>query len=202
MSSLIRSLNQVMIWMEQNTSEYAHSFLPGLSIPKLDGISEMLGITLPFELYELYKWRNGTFEPSNGATYLGTFHFSPLEEMLQIYQDEFGGIDGDFFVLEDGRRLLPFSEDQGRYCSLVLPTGNPQGSYHIAVTLSDGDHYIVYESLTSMMVTLAECYETGAFYLSDGENIAEYPERVVPILRKYNGSVLDPQLPALMGGIS
>jgi SMI1 / KNR4 family (SUKH-1) len=194
MSLLIQPLNQIMTWLEQNIPEYAQSFQPGLSVSMLTKISETLGFSLPPELYDLYQWHNGTPEVGDIGTYLGAFHFSPLEEIVQIYQEDYGGIDGDFFILENGCPLFPFSENQGRYYSITVPQDSSQEAYNIVVTLTDGDHYIVYESLVSMMNTLAECYETKAFYLDEEGNISEHSEQVIALLKKHNASVLDPQL--------
>lgn len=59
-----------------------------------------------------------------------------------------------------------------------------------------------FSSLTSMMLTLAECYETGACYLNEEGYIEQDLNKLATIWRKYNSKVIDKTLEELQKGLS
>ena len=50
---------------------------------------------------------------------------------------------------------------------------------------------MAYSSLTNMMLTIAECYETGAYYLSEDGFVEENKAKAAKILKKYNPDILE-----------
>lgn len=91
MSTLTDALNRIMHWLEQNRPNYAATFLPGLTDEEIQQKLSNLQFQLPEEIYELYRWRNGSQDEDNGSIVYPSFGFMPLDEALGYYEDFIDG---------------------------------------------------------------------------------------------------------------
>lgn len=191
MTSLTEALERIMNWLQQHKPDYAGTFLLGLSHSE---ITERLGdfhSQVPQTIYELYRWRNGTRGYQNDSVVFPPLVFLPLEDAVELCL-EFIDISKEIEdeIKYEGNLLFPFLEIDGDRCAVLLREAGMQDSpiIHIGETYSTR---LMYSSLTSMMQTLAECYETGGYYIAaegleeEGFTVAD-ESKVATSLRKYN----------------
>jgi hypothetical protein len=190
MSILTEALDRIMIWMQQHTPEYAVSFLPGLSLDQIMVSTEGFSFLLPNELYELYQWRNGTLRETN-SLFFPSFQFLPLSEATKICQEICNdSVVGKLFTFEN-QLLFPFMAEEGRHCAVQVCYATSMMTSPVVYLGKQGaSSCIDYESLTSMMLTFAECYESEAFYMDDDGYVDENKCRVAEILCKYNPKIV------------
>jgi cell wall assembly regulator SMI1 len=192
-----------MRWLEENRPDYAASFLPGLSDAEIREKLANVELELPEEIYELYRWRNGTeYGEDPKSVIFPCMEFMTLDEALEYYDDFventldiFNDEDyQDIFELlyvnqahlyGDKKYLFPFYRSNCDFLTVLLAKEKQQHSPIIniddALELS-----LIYRSLTSMMQTLAEYLEKGAHYLGEEDYLNGDEEKMLPIFHKYN----------------
>ncbi|MEG4345202.1 HEAT repeat domain-containing protein [Microcoleus sp. A003_D6] len=213
-SELTDALNRILSWIERHEPSWIEYLYPGLSKDEIDDLVRDLPIQFYPELYELYQWRNGAVEGDEWKETAWIFHswaFRPLQEIVaELRQDIFthqtiqtnniadvGIIKpywGNFKYLNIFYHIL--WEDNGcvlinnilNFCPII---------FH---RLEEGELTLLekYTSLTSMMLTIAECYETGAYFI--GDYISRNPEKEYQIWRKYNSQIIEFALQAIQQG--
>ena len=200
MSVLTDSLNQIMRWLEENRPDYAASFLPGLSDEEIREKLTNVELELPEEIYELYRWRNGVEggEDQKSIAY-PSMEFMPLDEAIEYH---LGIVEINILELEDlpnifklldanqvniysDTHLFPFLCSNGIFCTVLLSKEQQQHSPIIQIG-DELDLKMIFRSLTTMMQTLAEYFETGAYYLRDDNFLDWDEEKMLPIFQKYN----------------
>jgi hypothetical protein len=142
MTTLLKTLNSILNWQQQNNLESIESLQPGLSIAEI----EALIINLPFqvsrEFYELYQWRNGGYL------------FFPLEIALEEYGKMMELSEDSFYPLWNPY-WLPITDD----FNSGYPTEDLQGYRVIAGGKEIHD--------TSLLLNIDfECPEPGIWYPS------------------------------------
>jgi hypothetical protein len=161
MSSLVNALERIVNWLQQNYPEAASSLQPGLSCQAIKAQVAGLPFSLPKKVYELYQWRNGMDREDIDFFYY--FRFIPLDEALEIIKF--------FEESEDtlGSHIpfcwFPLFEFEGEYIGAIGTELVTEDSPLVYVDPDEGDEYVAYTNLTSMMQTIAECYETGTYYM-------------------------------------
>ncbi|MBW4510360.1 MAG: SMI1/KNR4 family protein [Scytonematopsis contorta HA4267-MV1] len=193
MVALTDALERIMNWLRENQADYANSFATGLKYDEIFSYEEELGFKLPGEIYELYQWRNGTEEDAKALCF-PTMQFLPMNRAIEYSQGCNEYIEsGKESVKElsewyDTSPLFAFIEDNGNFCG--IPLINHQKEKSPVVVLGEGEMpYIFYTSLTDMMFTLAECYETGAYYLKYEGYVCSDEYQEAQVLRKYNADI-------------
>ena len=198
MSSLMEALERIDNWFRQNRSEYVPLFQPGLTREVIEEKTKNLPFQLPEEVYELYQWHNGTLAGLKwGQADLPVgYWFHPLEkpielyfesmkleeEMKEFYENTEGGWEGKFWNTD----WFPiFSHGNDTYHVTCGQDSIPVASiwYFYPEFVEPEFHY---ENLTAMMLTVAECYETEAYYLDEEGFIQEDELKVAQIKNKYN----------------
>lgn len=163
MSLLINSLNNISTHLKKNGSDVI--LQPGLSYTEIEEKVASLPFCLPKELYELYQWRNGTPEYSDCKCFdfFLCYRFLPLEESLQIVSNF---IKTDSWIIDEvfPYGWFPIFTFEGEYYSVIGAEKQRDFSpimhiYH--------DETVDYVSLTAMMQTIAECYQTETYYIND-----------------------------------
>lgn len=178
-----------MKWLQQNQPEFAASFLPGLTDEQLLVILQDLPYQLPEEIYKLYRWRNGTRERQK-ILFHPSMAFLPLQDALFVAKETIDIYEGTEDELRfEGHRLFPFLDDEGDRCAVVASEEKTLSS---PIILIDEMNEITlgYTSLTSMIQTIAECCQTGAYYLIQDGFVEENENEVAQIFRKYNSDIL------------
>lgn len=195
MSVLIDYLNYILRWLEQNKPSFAESLQPGLSQLQIrERLENEFPLFLPTEFYELYQWRNGvSYGDEDFARFFPGYTFYSLEYAIDQYQElvedaeEFAEI-SDLDSSDTWRHnLLPiFSFNMEDYIC-ILGSDTPQKTYPMLEFFGETRESIIrYDSLTSMMKTIVECYITEVYYLNvDGYIEVDY-SREESIRRQYN----------------
>lgn len=165
MSLLTNALARIQAWLKSNYPVVTDSITCGLTLEEIQEITRTLPFSLPDEIYELYQWSRGhvletqtiythIFDPYEG---MALCSLEAAVEILPIFEDEFE----ECAVKYVGKPLFPiFQTDASNLC-VVGDWDNKESSPIIFVS-EINDIRNTYTSLTSMMLTLADCFEAGA----------------------------------------
>lgn len=180
MSALTDALDRIQTWLQLNYSS-ATSFAHPLTYIQIKEMTKELPFKLPREVYELYQWHNGT--PVNQ----GLFPFQkffPLEEAMN-------------FVIKSRQAKVPiypygliifggFKYDRSFY--YIPGDEKDKETSPIWCSPMGEECEFFYPSLTHLMLMIAECYETGAYYVKSEKNLylEEDENKSKLIFCKYN----------------
>lgn len=204
MSVLTKTLNRIVNWIEQYRPSYIKYLQPGLSKAEIKEIIKELPIKLPTEIYELYQWRNGTVPGDKARETAWLFEnwtFMSLQEAVKRYQEhnsykhtwKSSPIQNNF----SSNSFTIFYNMEDCQAGYLLINANLNECPVIFEDFKGGDNSLIrkYTNLTTMMLTMAECYETGAYYLDKTEYNVYFInwswKKVYPIWRKYNSDIIE-----------
>lgn len=163
MSSLTNALDRILNWLEQNLlSEYisVEVLEPGLTLEEIEERVADLPFCLSQEVCELYQWRNGTcYDEEDISRFFQGRAFLSLESALEKYEE----------LIESETRWesdwLPIFQgiDNRDYYFIIGDREVKEISPVFSSAYGDADDKL-YDSLTEMMLKIAEDYETGDFY--------------------------------------
>lgn len=194
MSSLMDALNKIQVWLQANYPNIAKSITPGLSLEEIQDITQIIPFTLPNEVYELYQWSRG--HTPNTQT-ICTHMFEPYEgmalcsletaiEILPTFEDEFE----ECTVKYVDKPLFPIFQTDASYLCVVGNWEDKKSSPIIFVS-DINEIGVAYTSLTDMMQTLAECFETSVVSF-DRKGYSHWDtEKYAQVYLKYNFKLLD-----------
>jgi hypothetical protein len=146
-------------------------------------IIDSLPFKLPTELANLYQYYNGGYQLIPGL------YFYPLKQAIQALSN-LNCIKSDIgypFPLFKGTR------DEIYY---VL-ADDPEPTYsHVYCQFPDAEPVIYAECVTSLIVTIAQCYQEGAYYIAINEETGERSieqdlDKIEPIFEKFNPDQID-----------
>jgi len=193
MSTLTDALDKIIKWFDIYKPELAATFEPGLDFNEIQAGEQKIGFKFPAEIYELYQWRNGS-DITGYSLFAPCIGFLPFDEAIEssislnTYISKLNYENEEWYATSP---LFFFFEDNGCCCGILLqtPLNYPEKP---VVEFGEGDlPRLYYESLTTMMLTFAECCETGAYYITSDGFIDEDQSKSAQILRKYNPSLHD-----------
>ncbi len=194
MSLLTEALDRIRAWLRTNYPVVADCITPGLSLEEIQEITQTLPFSLPDEVYELYQWSRG-HTPETQTIY--THIFEPYQamalcsletaiEIAPIFEDEFE----ECAVKYISKPLSPiFQTDASNLC-VVGDWDNKKSSPIIFVSEINGIENI-YTSLTSMMLTVADCFEAGAISFNEKGHRNWNAEKFASIYLKHNSNLLE-----------
>jgi HEAT repeats/PBS lyase HEAT-like repeat len=210
-SELTDALNRILSWIERHKPSWIEYLYPGLSKGEIDDLVRDLPIQFPPELYELYQWKNGAVEGDEWKETAWIFHswtFRPLQEVVaglrresSRYQIDIRHLDIiNCFKVEFNYLSLFYHQESRNYGCIMLIDKTLNCCPIIFLRFVGGDFTLLekYTSLTSMMLTIAECYEAGAYFI--GDYISRNPEKEYQIWRKYNSQIIGFALQAIQQG--
>jgi cell wall assembly regulator SMI1 len=186
MSDLIIALDRILTWIQTVKPTLAETLQPGLSKAEIKKKTENLPFDLSQEIYELYQWHNGTNDKME-CWFFAEYNFNSLDESLALYQklmswqDEF---QTEFHEMWNSMWFPLFVLDIKENLFTVCADEKLQNSPILKYFIESGET-IKYKSLTNMMLVIAECYETGVYYVD--EIGIDFDEDEVDAVRlKYN----------------
>jgi len=146
------------------------------------------------ELIELYKCADGTNNdyqtPSGLLGFIPNHIFISLKDSFDYYKQYINCT--DFFENSDsnarpGKKLFPFLEDGSGNCYWVDLNEDTEnyGQIFWTNTFGDSPDY-VYNSLTSFINVICECFLDGTFFLTPEGYLDENSIKFESISRKYN----------------
>jgi hypothetical protein len=146
-------------------------------------ITESLPFKLPKELYILYSYYNGGYHLIPGLT------FYPLKQAIQALSNL------TWIKSATGYPFPLFRGDMGEIYYILADDPQPIYSHIYCVFL--GKEPMVYaECVTSLIVTIAQCYQEGAYYIATNEETGERSieqnlDAIEPIFEKFNPDQID-----------
>lgn len=180
-SCLIKALKRISQWVQLHDPQPSIMY-PGLSYLEIQKLTQKLPFQLPLEVCELFHFCNGGL----GITPdLVTYSLERSIESCFWYEED-----------DDGRYKLPLFSQNEIYYVLCPPL--KKGINPVWCQFPEFKGEIYASSLTSLMLTSAECYETGAYYVEDcyvkigaRAYLAEDRDKVELIFEKYNPQYID-----------
>ena len=204
MAELTNALNRILAWTEKNFPDELQYLQPGLSKTEIDELTKDMPFPLPSEVYELYQWRNGTRQGDNDwekAWIFKGWTFISLENMVARYRNSLRINNPISPHTIDYTKLNLYSDNFFEFRLFFNIELRVEGSIWINDNLDhcpvifeeieEGVLYIVekYASLTGMMLTIAEWYETGQYALNS--YFTGWDPRETPIWCKYNSELIE-----------
>ena len=193
MSELTDSLTLILQWMEKVEPD-GSSLLPGLELCDIQKKTRSFPFPLPCEVQEVYQWRNG-FSRSVSET-LGFMSFFTLEEAVSTYHDRIEQFRQDGIIWY--RQWFPLFQSDASWLFVSCPkqqgASSPVFCYDFKAH-NDMRPSALYCSLTSMMQTIVECWNIGAYYMAESRRRPGYfsmkhdPELFKEIHLRYNPNI-------------
>jgi cell wall assembly regulator SMI1 len=168
---LSQALERIWNWFQVNAPVMLTFLQPGLTYGHIDAQQD-LPFRVPEEVYQLYQWHNGS-SAEQYIEFLPHYRFLSLEDGIAQYQmtveiwrdvsetenhDGWGWFEGWFPL---------FAEDANFY--IVEVQSQPKTTAPIIHFSEYGEHKLTFNSLTDMMVAIAECLETDAYFSPQAE---------------------------------
>lgn len=158
--TIAKTLSQILNHTARANPRLRASLRKGLSKTQIKEKTRTFPFRLPREVEELYQWRDGMELDAHNDFLFYYHYFLPLHKALEERQMNINwrvlGDDDPTIVPE----LLPLFSCNGRFygtrCRREKQDTAP------VYFVSDGESQ-VYNSLTSMLSAILECYETGAY---------------------------------------
>lgn len=157
----------------------------GVQIDYADAIkiSEHLPFKLPNELYTLYRYHNGGYQLAPNL------YFYSLKQAIRA------GYNLKWIKANTG---YPFPLFKGTRNEIyyILANDSEQTYSHVYCIFPSGESMIYAECITSLIVTIAQCYRERAYYISINEesgtrNIRQDLDKIEPIFEKFNPAQID-----------
>ncbi|GBE91860.1 SMI1/KNR4 family protein [Nostoc cycadae] len=193
MLTLTQYLERILVWLQLNQPSFASSLQPGLTRLQIQEKVQNLPLVLSEEFYELYQWRNGvTYGDENFAIFYPPYTFNSLEFAIEEYYklikyahkfSEQNWVDPA--EIWNNKWLPIFSFDK-EYICIISDENNIEVSQVLHKLMGGGEPIIKYTSLANMMRTIAECYETGIYYVSEHGDLEIDEIRADQIRLQYN----------------
>ncbi len=172
---LSQALERIYLWFQVNARVVAGALQPGLTHEQISTQVQDLPFCLPQEVYQIYQWHNGS-SAQQPVEFLPQYRFLSLEEALDRYQMTVEIWRQGVSETEQLQSWCPrpegwfplFAEDSNFY--MVVGQPEPKTTAPIIHFSEYGDHGLVFNSLTDMMLAIAECLETGTYFLYEDIN--------------------------------
>lgn len=180
MSALTDALDRILSWLEEHEDlDFARfeSLQPGLTYEEIEEkVADLLPFRLPKEVYELYQWGNGAwYDEEYWARFFHNRTFLSLESALDMYFDlTEPDEDADKwkfpFMWSDSwnTRWFPIFQEQDNRGFYVVVIGEEQKEttpiLDIFLEDFDDEPFIIFPTVTKMMLAEAELYESS-YYL-------------------------------------
>lgn len=218
MTELTNALERIFKWTQQHRPRYINYLQPGLSRDEIEDLVKDLPFQIPSELYELYQWRNGARDGDLGqetAWIFGNWTFKPLEQVVAQYKEA-------FVKYQQNKNYSKYQRKSYFNNFKYLNIFYDATFYHIGFVMIskildfcpviwqyfDEGELVIHKKFTNivtMMQTIAECYETGTYYIhpteDDGFFVHCHPQAEHYYWRKYNSQTIEIALQALQQGL-
>ena len=167
--------------LAQHAPQTLAALSPGLSDAQIDAALAGTGVALPAELRALYRWHDGSPPASSGWQPLfANAEFAPLAQSLANHQ---GAQSNPWPVAYTKHWFDVFPDPAGDGVKLDLSRTNAQGAW-FDVFLEDGA-YTFFPSLKSVLLMIAEGFNTGVFTEDAAGRVQTDFFRLDPLMRKH-----------------
>jgi hypothetical protein len=184
---LSESINIIIDWQlyHYNQLYLKHPQTDDLKINADDAIKiiDSLPFKLPTELWSLYQYYNGGYQLTPGL------YFYPLKQAIQALSH---------LTWIKSNTGYPFPLFRGNRDEIYyVLADDPEPTYsHVYCQFSDEEPVIYAECITSLIITIAQCYQEGAYYVAINEETGERSieqdlDKIEPIFEKFNPDQID-----------
>ncbi|MEC4988928.1 MAG: hypothetical protein SAJ37_09285, partial [Oscillatoria sp. PMC 1068.18] len=189
MSQLTQALEVILKWNSKHYPLTVTNLNPGLSYAEIKTITKNWSIQIPTEIYELYQWRNGVGDGSKSCEFAGIFDcwgFLPLQDITVEKQPGIDEYEARYKINYPHNSLNLFFGFEWFYKGYAVISEKGKIKWIEFGEVIDGGWEIIdhYNSLTSMMLTIAECYE-NAYYVDSLGYLSKDQEKTAKIRQKY-----------------
>ena len=146
-------------------------------------IIDSLPFKLPTELWNLYQHYNGGYQLTPGL------YFYPVKQAIQALAQL------TWIRSDTGYPFPLFKGNKGEIYYVIAD--DPQPTYSHVYRIFPGEEPVIYaECVTSLIVTIAQCYQEGAYYIAIDEETGERSirqdlDKIEPIFEKFNPDQID-----------
>ena len=188
MSILKTSLEKIVNWLRVNYPDAASALRPGLTDQEIAALTQDIPFKLPLEVCELFQCCNGESVRLDPTLVLYSLK-SALEQSLDS-----NWMKGDKWA--DSDYALPIFHGNGKDFYYVLCDQEQKTTSPVWCVFAGEGPRMYAASLTSLILTILESYETGAYYVyfyeeSGDFDLEEDLERTEKIFQKYNPEQMD-----------
>ena len=164
-SDIEEALDRIISWFKSQDMPLIELLEPGLSTASIKAQSNSLPIQLPEDLIRIYLWRNGTTLSQEHN--LNSHYFQPgyyllsLKNAMHYYQIYRAGANWDPFwfpILASGG---------GDFYVVVCGSDVRENGQILNFIRGENDTPRIYLNIKTMIFTIAECYDSGAYFLDE-----------------------------------
>ncbi|MEM7594792.1 MAG: HEAT repeat domain-containing protein [Cyanobacteria bacterium P01_A01_bin.83] len=185
MLNLQQVLDEVLKWFKLNRPEYHSSLYPGLTQFEVDREAQNLPFKLTQELYQLYQCKNGSpfidsTEPFDTMFFPGYLFLSLQKGIAEYFQN---------IEIHEGywhKNWFPVFSLEGYSFFVVCQNELIESSPVYYFDYEQVEPMIYYDNITTMIATIAECYQSGAYFLTPEGYVDENELKVDRIRIKNN----------------
>ena len=189
MPILKNALERIFHWFQENYPTAISSLAPGLSSSKIDEKLSDLPFQVSQEVRELYKWSNGLDEQIFDRKHLLSLD-SAVQEAKAWVEEPYEEI--AYMYKYEGKAIFPIFQIEGDYLAVVETNGEQEISPIVHLSHAGGTEIrLQYANLTAMMLTIAESYETGGFFIHRNGYIEEDWNKYAAAYRNYNVGIAE-----------
>lgn len=187
MSDLKNNLIRLQSYLTDWKRPVIQYLLDGLSYDTVTSKLSSIGFTPTMEISDLYEWHNGT-KIVEGAV-LDDMHLFPgfyllslddaITQYLALVNDQ--RWNADWFPI--------FSNGGGDFYALDYSQLNKGFTPIIGFLIGESEHPVEYQSLTTMVATLLECFEQKVFVVTDDGYLDMDDAHYKLVAKKHNPNV-------------
>lgn len=159
--SIAEIMEEILTYTASVDPDLRASLRDGLSYDQIEEKSHDFSLEIPREVKDLYAWHNGMHAENREAHRLLYYHyFLPLDEALELceYFEEVEFFEDSEYLLEN-KALSLFEYECEYYAARCSSEKQDTAPIHFVY---EGET-VVYDSLTTMLMSILECYRTGAY---------------------------------------
>jgi hypothetical protein len=165
MSELTEALKRIKHWLQTNMPS-EDCLKPGLTPAQIDAFLGNSPFKLPREVRELYEFCDGDVNEVKFFPFLGFYSLKQAVEecnhLSKFYEE---------LALPPYQLPIFFNDD--RYYVICKENENIEVA-SVWLFTRGGANLLCYSSITSLILMIAECYETGAYFIATEEYQREY----------------------------
>ncbi|MEH2294031.1 SMI1/KNR4 family protein [Nostoc sp.] len=177
-----------MNWRRVNYPDADSALSPGLTDPEIATLTQDIPFELPLEVCELFQCCHGDHVQLDPSLVLHSLK-SALEQSLYS-----NWMKGDKWASSD--YALPIFHGYGKDFYYVLCDKEQKDKAPVWCVFAGEEPRMYAASLTSLILTISECYERGAYYVYFYEESGDFGleedfEKSEKIFQKYNPEQMD-----------
>jgi HEAT repeats/SMI1 / KNR4 family (SUKH-1) len=189
MSILRDALERIFHWFQVNHPKAISSLVPGLSSSEIDKKLSDLPFQVPQKVREIYKLSNGLDEQIFDHLYLLSLE-SAIQEAKTWVDETYEEI-AEMYKYT-GKAIFPIFQIEGNFLAVVETKNERDPSPIVHLSHAGGiEISLKYANLTAMLLTIAESYETGGFFIGRNGHVEQDEKKYAAAYRNHNSGICE-----------